>query len=37
VVKDLDLAVTSADGDLPVTAACLDAARAALSEHAGQD
>lgn len=35
--KDLDLAVTSADGDLPVTAACLDAARGALSDHAGQD
>ncbi|CAN5215323.1 NAD(P)-dependent oxidoreductase [soil metagenome] len=37
MAKDLDLAVTSADGDLPVTAACLDAARGALSDHAGQD
>ena len=36
MAKDLDLAV-SAGGDLPVTAACLDAARAALAEHAGED
>jgi 3-hydroxyisobutyrate dehydrogenase len=36
MAKDLDLAV-QAGGDLPVTAACLDAARAALPEHAGQD
>lgn len=36
MAKDLDLAV-SAGGDLPVTAACLDAARTALAEHAGED
>ena len=36
MAKDLDLAV-SAGGELPVTAACLDAARAALESHAGQD
>lgn len=36
MAKDLDLAV-GAGGDLPVTAACLDAARAALQEHAGED
>ena len=36
MAKDLDLAV-SAGADLPVTAACRDAARAALDEHAGQD
>lgn len=36
MAKDLDLAV-SAGGELPVTAACLDAARAALGSHAGED
>lgn len=36
MAKDLDPAL-SAGGDLPVTAACLDTARAALAEHAGQD
>lgn len=36
MAKDLDLAV-SAGGDLPVTAACLAAARAALAAHAGED
>ena len=36
MAKDLDLAVSAA-GELPVTAACLDAARAALGSHAGQD
>lgn len=37
MAKDLDLAVAAAHGALPVTAACLDAARAALSDHAGED
>ncbi len=37
MAKDLDLAVGAADGDLPVTAACLAAAREALPEHAGED
>jgi 3-hydroxyisobutyrate dehydrogenase len=36
MAKDLDLALT-AEADLPVTAACLAAAREALAEHAGQD
>lgn len=36
MAKDLDLAV-SAGAELPVTAACLDAARSALAEHAGED
>jgi 3-hydroxyisobutyrate dehydrogenase-like beta-hydroxyacid dehydrogenase len=36
MAKDLDLAV-AAGGDLPVTAACLEAARGALAEHAGED
>ena len=36
MAKDLDLAVT-AGADLPVTTACLDAARAALVDHSGQD
>lgn len=36
MAKDLDLAV-SAGADLPVTAACLDAAHDALHEHAGED
>lgn len=36
MAKDLGLAV-SAGGELPVTAACLAAARAALASHAGQD
>lgn len=36
MAKDLDLAV-SAGGELPVTQACLDAARAALAGHAGED
>ncbi|MCW2679049.1 MAG: 6-phosphogluconate dehydrogenase NAD-binding protein [Frankiales bacterium] len=36
MAKDLDLAV-AAGGDLPVTSACLQAARAALDQHAGQD
>ena len=36
MAKDLDLAV-QAGPELPVTAACLDAARDALGEHAGQD
>ncbi|MCY7365289.1 MAG: NAD(P)-dependent oxidoreductase [Frankiaceae bacterium] len=33
MAKDLDLVVTAAGGDLP----CLDAARAALGAHAGED
>ena len=36
MAKDLGLAL-DAGGDLPVTAACLDAARAALDQHAGED
>ena len=36
MAKDLRLAL-DAGGELPVTAACLDAARAALAEHAGED
>lgn len=36
MAKDLDLAVAAYD-DLPVTRACLEAARASLSEHAGED
>lgn len=36
MAKDLDLAV-QAGGELPVTRACLDAARAALAGHAGED
>ncbi len=36
MAKDLDLAV-QAGGELPVTAACLDTARAALQQHAGED
>ena len=36
MAKDLDLAV-SAGPELPVTAACLEAARAALAGHAGED
>lgn len=36
MAKDLDLAV-QAGGELPVTAACLAAARSALEQHAGQD
>ncbi len=36
MAKDLDLAVQAGD-DLPVTAACLSAARGALSTHAGED
>jgi 3-hydroxyisobutyrate dehydrogenase-like beta-hydroxyacid dehydrogenase len=36
MVKDLGLALDAGDG-LPVTSACLDAARAALADHAGED
>ena len=36
MAKDLGLAV-DAGADLPVTAACLQAARAALADHAGED
>jgi 3-hydroxyisobutyrate dehydrogenase len=36
MAKDLDLAVT-AGPHLPVTRACLDAARSALEQHAGED
>ena len=36
MAKDLALAV-EAGADLPVTSACLDAARAALAQHAGED
>ena len=36
MAKDLELAV-AAGAALPVTAACLDAARAALAEHSGED
>lgn len=36
MAKDLALAV-DAGGDLPLTSACLDAARAALAAHAGED
>ena len=36
MAKDLALAVDAGPG-LPVTSACLDAARAALEEHAGED
>ncbi len=36
MVKDLDLAVR-AGGELPVTSACLDAARSALADHGGED
>lgn len=36
MAKDLALA-TEAGADLPLTAACLDTARAALPDHAGQD
>jgi 3-hydroxyisobutyrate dehydrogenase len=36
MAKDLDLAVAAYD-DLPVTRTCLEAARAALQQHAGED
>ncbi len=37
MAKDLQLAVDAAQAQLAVTQACLDAARSALGEHAGQD
>ena len=37
MVKDLQLAVDGAAAQLAVTQACLDAARSALDDHAGQD
>lgn len=37
MAKDLDLAAGAVGGDLPVTAACLAAARSALNEHADED
>jgi 3-hydroxyisobutyrate dehydrogenase len=37
MAKDLQLAVAAAPGELAVTAASLEVARAALAEHAGED
>ncbi len=37
MAKDLQLAVDAADGDLGVTASSLQVARAALSQHGGED